>query len=153
MKLTPIKTASILGAATVAATQIAPLLPPPYSAIVVAALPLVTLIAGLFAPQPHKKPALPDSKKSARFPTIPPLPVLLMLMLGGCGGAANASVTDARAVTTAVLDCVESAGSAANVHDGLLGCAPPTLRLISTMCAAGVFARGEVCDEVGGLVN
>jgi hypothetical protein len=160
MKLTPLKIAGALTGATVVATQIAPMLPPPYSAIVLAALPLVSLVAGLLAPQPHKpplvKPAIDVSaRKSAKFPTMPPLPLLLALLaLGGCGGAANGSATeDARSVTLAAFDCVDSASEAPSVRDGLLGCAPPALRVVSTLCAAGVIPPGAFCDEVGTLVQ
>jgi hypothetical protein len=152
VKLSPIKAAGILTAAAGFASWLAPFLPVPYSGLIVAALPVVTAVAGAMLPQVsvRKKPSLPDAKKGARFPTMPPLPLLLLLALGGCGGGANGSVTkDARAA----LDCVDAASSAPSVRDGLLGCAPPALRVVSTLCAAGVIPPGAFCDEVGGLVQ
>lgn len=70
MKLTPLKIAGLLTAATGAATQIAPLLPPEYRAPVLGALPFLALVAGLLAPQPHKQ-ALPNLRKSPLPPTPP----------------------------------------------------------------------------------
>lgn len=145
------KAGLVAGSLMTVAPYVMPLIPPPYQWLAGSVMALAGFLFGLPMANPMAKKPLQDSKKSTLF--IPPLPLLLLLVLGGCGGVANASVTDARNVTTAVLDCVEAAGSAENVRAGLLGCAPPTLRVISTMCASGIIPRGEFCNEVSGLVN
>lgn len=61
-KLTPKKIAALLIGAVGAAEMAKPYLPPQYHAPLMTALPFVSLLAGLLAPQPHKKLAINPSE-------------------------------------------------------------------------------------------
>lgn len=74
-----------------------------------------------------------------------------LLLVASCGSI-NVRTADARAVTEAAFDCIDSVEDSDDLRAALLACGVDTLRTITTLCAAGVIPRGEFCDAVGGVL-